>query len=180
MKKTTLLAFGLAAVLSLGALFGSHAQAADSYQYYKKAQTQPAHSWNGYYIEGNVGYAVGDVNFSGPAAFTVEPKGITAGLGVGYDWHLSQSWVLGMVADVNFTGAEQVLGVAPGIGISADLDYFGTVRGNVDALRNRRVCLGPSGEQYLRRRLERGRFRPRLGLWRWRRVCFDSECHARG
>ncbi len=128
--RKTLLALAIVAG-SLGALAGSlaNAQAADaappSYQYYKKAPD--VFTWTGYYVEANVGYAFGDVNFSGPASFSVEPRGVTGGIGVGYDQQFG-SWVLGAVTDVNVTGIERTFGIAPGIGVSADIDYFGTVR----------------------------------------------------
>lgn len=129
--RKTLLALALG-VVAAGMVASAPVRAADvpSYQYYKKAPP-PVFDWSGFYIEGNIGYAIGDVDFSGPAAFTVSPKGLTGGIGIGYDALYASNFIIGVVADVNLTGVERLAGVAPAVSVSADLDYFGTVRGKL-------------------------------------------------
>lgn len=130
--RRNLLALAVAAVAGFGVILGSlaDARAADvpTYQYYK-AQPANVFSWQGFYIKGDLGYAVGDVNYSGlGAAITVEPRGFTAGLGAGYNFHLTRSWVLGIEGDFNYAAADRAVGIAPGIALSSEIDYYATLR----------------------------------------------------
>lgn len=125
------LLIGLSVGAALGALATATPSGAADQPLYLKAQPPQAEvfSWNGFYVLGNVGYSYGDVDFAG--AFTVEPRGMSAGAGIGYNFHLTRNIFLGIEADANWTGLDQALGVAPGISISSELDYYGTVRGKL-------------------------------------------------
>ena len=132
--RKTLMALALVAG-SLGALAGSlaNAQAADQpYQYYKKAAEPSVFNWSGFYVKGDVGYALGDVDFSGfGQSVTVEPRGVTAGVGIGYDWQISQNWVVGIGLDANWLGAKQSTGIGGVASITGDLDYYGVLKAKV-------------------------------------------------
>lgn len=127
--------FGLlaAAVLTLGALIGSmaSASAADPINRYLKAQPAPEFHWNGVYLKGELGYAFGDVDFSAAGqSVTVKPQGVNAALGLGYNFHLSRNWVLGIETDIGWLGAARSTNIG-GASLSADLDYYGTITGKV-------------------------------------------------
>jgi outer membrane immunogenic protein len=64
-----------------------------------------------------------------------------AGAQIGYNWQLQQSWVVGLEADVSFSGDSRNLGVVLAEGPITDtvtstrgLDWFGTLRGRVGYL----------------------------------------------
>jgi outer membrane immunogenic protein len=68
------------------------------------------------------------------------PSGF-GGAQFGYNWQLQQSWVVGLEADISFSGDSKNLGVVLAEGPITDtvtstrgLDWFGTVRGRVGYL----------------------------------------------
>lgn len=129
--KRHLLTASLAAFVSLGALFASPAGAADTptYPYYKAPAA--AFNWTGFYVKGDVGYAFGDLDISVAGnGVNINPRGITAGVGLGFDYHLASNIVIGAVLDASWLGARQSAAIGP-VNISGDLDYVGTVRGNI-------------------------------------------------
>lgn len=132
MRKSTLLSLGLAAVLSLGAFIGSlaDARAADTYQYFK-AQPAKAFSWTGIYIKGDLGYSFGDLDLPAVGqSINIEPRGFTAGVGIGFDYHMANNFVIGGVLDTSWLGAARTNSVL-GVPVTGDLDYAGTLRANL-------------------------------------------------
>ncbi len=120
---------GIGAAIGLMAIATQPSGAADV-PYYKGPNQANVFSWNGAYVGIATGYAVGDINFSGPAAFSVEPRGFTIGGVLGYNWQLSRNWVFGVEADLDWTNIDRTTNIGP-VGINSGLDYMATVRGRL-------------------------------------------------
>jgi outer membrane immunogenic protein len=109
-----------------------------------KAPPLPSYDpWNGWYIGANLGGSFGqarDGAASPLAAFTnsnSNVNGIVGGGQVGYNWHVSPLWLIGLEAD--FQGSSQqgtgtgtaALPVIASLNDNEKLPWFGTVRGRV-------------------------------------------------
>jgi outer membrane immunogenic protein len=126
------------------------------------APASVAHSWTGFYVGGNGGYAWHDptVSFAGndittqtfscggfagstcapPISFNI--SGSLGGVQAGYNWQIDQSWLLGVEADFDWsnirgagTGAGFSFGgAASNFQASQDVNDFGTVRARLGYL----------------------------------------------
>jgi outer membrane immunogenic protein len=116
------LVLGAVAVIATG--WTASARAADlpygSRAPYTVNQPLNGYSWAGPYLGGNLGYAWGKVQNS-----LTKPSGFVGGAQAGYNWQMG-SWVLGLEADVQATGADDTF--APW---KFSNPWFGTVRGRV-------------------------------------------------
>ncbi len=141
MKRLTLLlaTAAIAAPLSL-------AQAADI--------GDPAYDWSGAYIGVQAGYLWGDasvVNFNAGGAVnatsTPDPDGFLAGLHAGYN-HQIDAFVLGVEADINFSGAssgfERALN-AGGVPFATAIDH----KADVDLTASLRARLGYAAGEFM-------------------------------
>ncbi len=111
------------------------------------ASAASAQDWAGFHAGVNLGLA-GD-HFDYPFTADIPPVAITGeanlnssgavgGVQAGYDWQVSDRWVLGLEADLNasdVTGEVAVHGAAAGAisgdltaSVGSELDYFGTAR----------------------------------------------------
>ncbi len=127
-------------------------------------------SWNGLYLGVNLGYGIGqhatsESTVAGPGIgilpagtpiygngqrFDLDPRGAVGGVQVGYNWHYTPSWLLGIEADIQSSGMKRTANcilacntptsIAPGLATlfpvtfndnsaSTKIDWFGTVRG---------------------------------------------------
>lgn len=157
----------LATVAAIG--FASVAFAGDMP---KKA---PVYNWTGFYVGGNVGYGWGvnsnsnvtfvDDSVIGLAGYfraggnvmpSVQQKGAIGGLQFGYNWVLSPTWVIGLVADLQASDmkASATNTVTPpgrptsNQSNSLETDWFGTVRAKVGFAQNNWLFYGTGGLAY--------------------------------
>ena len=116
----------LALVAALAALaFTGPANSADAYRYPTKAAPNNVFDWSGFYVGGSVGYAFGDIDYSGlGASVTVEPRGVTVGGLVGYNFHFARNWIFGLEADLDWTNIDRTNSV----GLSGGYDYLASAR----------------------------------------------------
>jgi outer membrane immunogenic protein len=116
------LVLGAVAVIATG--WTASARAADlpygSRAPYTVNQPLNGYSWAGPYLGGNLGYAWGKVQNS-----LTKPSGFVGGAQAGYNWQMG-SWVLGLEADIQATGADDTF--APW---KFSNPWFGTLRGRV-------------------------------------------------
>jgi len=68
------------------------------------APVMVAMNWTGLYVGLNVGYVT--TKALGDTALNVQPKGMTVGARLGYDWQLNQNWVVGLLGDVDASFAK--------------------------------------------------------------------------
>ncbi len=135
------------------------------------------YNWTGWYVGGNIGYGWGANTGNGYTSFIdpavilfgpdffalggnvlpgVDPHGITGGGQIGYDWQVSPLWVLGVVADLQASSMKASAIGAASIGAftgitesnSAQVDWFGTVRGKVGYAANNFLVYGTGGLAY--------------------------------
>jgi outer membrane immunogenic protein len=82
------------------------AQAADLPRgnYKAPAYTAPAYAnWSGFYVGLNAGYGFGKSNWDIPVGTSTSPKGVLAGLTLGYNYQTGV-WVWGIEADADYSG----------------------------------------------------------------------------
>jgi outer membrane immunogenic protein len=127
-------------------------------------------SWTGFYVGGNVGYgfgnnpvtqseaAIGFVATSEPNG-SVTPKGVVGGVQLGYNWQGGRNWLVGFEADLQGTAQTDtvcsplVCFNVPSSGtntvaIKQQLDYFGTVRGRLGAIKDNVVYYVTGGAAF--------------------------------
>lgn len=135
----------------------------------------PVYNWGGWYVGGNIGYGWGtssdpDVTYVDGSSIDVEgyfaaggnvmpsvkQSGVIGGLQLGYNWMLSRSWVVGLVADIQASGmkASATNTVSP-LGFltssqtnSLETDWFGTVRGKLGWANNNWLLYATGGLAY--------------------------------
>jgi outer membrane immunogenic protein len=104
----------------------------------------PVNNWAGFYLGGNVGYALGRdpsiLNVPGVASesYDLSPRGLSGGGLVGYNWQFGR-WVAGVEADIQ--GVDEggraaiaclaTCGAVNGALIEQEMPWFGTVRGRL-------------------------------------------------
>ena len=153
------IAAAIAAVSILGSI-----QVASAADMPVKAPVGPVaaqYNWTGFYIGGNVGGGWGSDtgggwdsfvdpgnNFGTAAYFAagynvlpgVKPNGVIGGLQLGYNWQVSPTWVLGLVADLQASDMHASSGATatppPGTATtiqsnSSKIDWFGTLRSRI-------------------------------------------------
>jgi outer membrane immunogenic protein len=157
----------IAGVAALSVAGSTGAQAADM-----PAKAPPAavvgYTWNGLYVGGNVGGAwssgwSGTQSFSPlagniPVTFDHHGSGAIAGGQIGYNWQPTRNWVLGIEADLQWSGLDGGTSFSPlPIGgpvvansatMSRDLQWFGTVRGRLGYAWDRWMVYGTGGFAY--------------------------------
>lgn len=132
-------------------------------------------SWTGFYVGANVGYGFGNDHdlmtetlgglstaTSDPGS-SVTPKGALGGLQLGYNWQGSPHWLVGFEADLQGSAqTDTACGpltcinqtAAPGGGgtnfltVQHQLDYFGTLRGRIGAVKDNVVYYATGGAAF--------------------------------
>jgi outer membrane immunogenic protein len=146
------------AIVFTTALSGS-AMAADLSRppLYKAPAYEPAFSWTGTYVGGNLGGAWGTFglnpittnNLTGvvtaPGGVSATNNSIIGGLQVGYNWQVGQ-WVLGVEQDVQFTGLKQTMAFTGPAGFFVAGDAMSV---KTDYLSATRAKLGMAWDRYL-------------------------------
>ncbi len=124
----------LAIAVGVSALSVSVANAADLYQPPPASSPiyapTPVASWTGFYLGIHGGGAWGNSTSNSPADFSV--NGPYVGAQAGYNWQFGGPWVLGVEADISWSGVNGVRSppAAP-VTTTQDLDWFGTIRGRL-------------------------------------------------
>jgi outer membrane immunogenic protein len=125
--------------------------------------TSHVYSWTGFYVGANVGYGFGNDRdlMSEPIGTTpvtsepgssITPKGVIGGVQLGYNWQGSPNWLVGFEADLqgsaqtdtacgpiiclNQTAAGGAGGSAQFNTLQQQIDYFGTLRGRLGAVKD--------------------------------------------
>jgi len=100
----------------------------------KRATVAPAPPWGGLYGGFNVGYGAAGISDNAPIAIVGLMTGAIGGAQIGYN-HQSGSWVLGVEADIQFSGQEanftRTLPIVGDFAVGHRIPYFGTARGRV-------------------------------------------------
>jgi outer membrane immunogenic protein len=139
---------------------------------YTKAPPLPVWSWTGFYVGGNVGYSWGrghsyynDPNFANNGAAVYNPlsqriDGVIGGGQIGYNWQMNATWLLGLEADIQGSGEKGSASFSDPYSVgtdcdifcstvsgtmSANIDWFGTLRGRVGMLVTPTVLLYGTG-----------------------------------
>jgi outer membrane immunogenic protein len=155
-----------AAIIGLG-LLGVSAPALGAEMPLKAPPPAPVYSWTGFYLGGNVGYSWGrgswvysDPSFTGTNVGADKLDGLIGGGQIGYNWQANSTWLLGVEADIQGSGERgsntfsdpyfcDVCVPAPVAyvygNVSADIRWFGTVRGRVGVLVNPTLLLYATG-----------------------------------
>src|SRR5262245_10847 len=130
----------------------------------------PVYSWTGFYIGGHVGYGWRNVDTSytplpdpvafgalAPTVLGTDVNGVFGGGQIGYNWQASPHWVIGVEADISWSGikgSSTLAPVPPFVGVplagsylstSTDINWFGTVRGRLGFLVTPTLLLYGSG-----------------------------------
>src|SRR5664279_988824 len=174
-----------AGIVAIASLLSTGAFAADlAPRPYTKApvMVDPGYNWTGFYVGLNGGYSWGRANTSiAPfaaifpvtafAPFRQDVNGGLAGGQIGYNWQLDRTWVLGLEADMQWTGEKSstsLTTVGPRYGafpsglpnavgpdfnaiasqtaaLSYDLQWFATFRGRAGALVDPQTLLYVTG-----------------------------------
>lgn len=121
-----------AALVGLG--LAAPAAAADMSGRYPAPYVQPVpvFTWTGFYVGANAGYGWGSSTFDNPGGFI-------GGFQAGYNFQFASPFVLGIEADLSFTG------MSAG---SYSLDYLGTVRARLGYSFDRFLVYGTGGFAY--------------------------------
>ena len=82
--------------------------------------------WNGLYLGGNAGYAVGDATPSG-SLDTIDISGGSLGVHAGYNWQF-RDWVLGLEGDAAWNGVEGSRTFSGPLWVQAQNDWTATLR----------------------------------------------------
>ena len=145
--------------VALGTLaLGGPATAAD--MAHKAPVTKTVYDWTGFYIGGHFGYGGGSL---GPGTNPLPEQGVLlphsatgliGGYQAGYSRQFSNRVVLGIEADASFTSPLDRPALTP-VPFNTTIDYTGTLRSRIglrirelDALSDRRLCLGTHPRQY--------------------------------
>ncbi len=145
MKKTLLAAVSALAILGTGAAIAadlpsrSRAPVAPAY-------VPPAFTWTGFYVGVNAGYSFG--RFTQDGRLFNDPDGFSGGGQIGYNQQFGQ-FVAGLEAD--FQGADLKAGGGAflPVGSSAQVDYFGTVRGRLGVAFDRALIYATGGYAFV-------------------------------
>ena len=101
----------------------------------------PAFSWNGFYIGGHTGVAVGKTSTSNnapydgfnagvPLSYNLHPVGIFGGGQLGYNWQYG-AYVFGLEGDIGYLGLNDNTSAPPGQYVSSQYGWYGTITGRV-------------------------------------------------
>lgn len=139
----------LTTTMIAGALIAGNAAAADLGM---RPAPSPAYApvavynWSGVNVGLHGGYLWGDAELSGfaPGVPDFSMDSGFFGIQLGYQWQ-SGAWVFGAETDLSFANADGSGFYTTGEGISANLDWFGTVRGKVGYAFDRVLVYGTGG-----------------------------------
>jgi outer membrane immunogenic protein len=110
---------------------------------YKAPSALATSNWTGFYLGGNVGYGVGRNHGSETASglanttqsFALGPAGGLAGGQIGYNWQPAANWLLGIEADWQWTGQEDLVCVSQctigRLTVEQKLHWLATLRGRI-------------------------------------------------
>jgi len=101
----------------------------------------PAFSWNGFYIGGHTGVAVGKTSTSNnapyggfdagvPVSYNLNPVGIFGGGQLGYNWQYG-AYVFGLEGDIGYLGLNDNTSAPPGQYVSSQYGWYGTITGRL-------------------------------------------------
>ncbi|MGH6925801.1 MAG: outer membrane protein [Propylenella sp.] len=113
----------------------------------------PAYDWSGVYIGASGGFGWGDYDYiftqvAGTPNVGNDLEGWVAGGQIGYNWQ-SGMFVLGAVADISWSDIEGNAACPnPAFTCNVDVEWFGTVRGNVGVALDRFLIYGTGGFAY--------------------------------
>ena len=138
MYKTIALASALALSACASAIA---ADAVDQIPAAPVAVDAPAFSWNGVYggIQGGAGWLDGEFSDGTDSASQDFDGGVVGGF-VGYNWQLSNGFVVGLEGDVDYNFNEE-----SEAGIDVGTDWSGSVRGRVGYAFDRVMVYGAAG-----------------------------------
>jgi len=135
------------------------------------------YNWTGFYVGGNFGgvwsdgdaergsffASTGALDFAGRIAnggfpnFNLNNAGVIAGGQIGYNWQFAPNWMVGLEADINYTGIDETKTVfIPPTGIfiantyaaQQQLRWLGTVRGRLGYAWDRWLLFATGGLAY--------------------------------
>jgi outer membrane immunogenic protein len=150
----------LRSVTALPVLFAGPAIAADMPLKAPPAPPASVFSWTGFYAGLNAGGSWGRArsefnisDFTSTAASdAVNPDGVIGGGQLGYNWQLDPNWLIGAEADIqastekaSTTRFDTVDGEGVTTNYEAKIDWFGTVRGRLGYVFDRRILLYATG-----------------------------------
>lgn len=88
-------------------------------------------NWDGFYLGVFGGFAAGEAyDFDGENFVDLDGNW-TAGINAGFDFTLTDGFVVGIVADAQYLGLEGILQLDPAQAVSYDLYWAGSLRGKV-------------------------------------------------
>ncbi len=150
----------LRSAAALPVLFAGPAIAADMPLKAPPPPPAPVFSWTGFFgglnVGGSWGRARSEFGISSvtsiAASDSVSPDGVIGGGQLGYNWQLDPNWLIGAEADIQASGEKasatrfdtvDVEGVTSSY--EAKIDWFGTVRGRLGYVFDRRILLYATG-----------------------------------
>jgi outer membrane immunogenic protein len=117
--------------------------------------------WMGWYAGGNIGGSWGraqsNLAISGfastiAASDSVSPDGVIGGGQLGYNWQLNPTWLIGAEADIQASGekaSSTLFDTVDFEGVTTNdataIDWFGTVRGRLGYIYDRRILVYATG-----------------------------------
>jgi outer membrane immunogenic protein len=117
----------------------------------------PVSNWTGFYVGANIGggwghesvdYAAldpltaglfGIINNGAPPSASVKSSGVLGGLQLGYNWQIGPAWLVGVEADIDWSGVKgsaatggAILGITPFTNtVETKVKWLGTARGRL-------------------------------------------------
>lgn len=112
------------------------------------APAAPSFNWSGSYFGGHAGYVRSSVDWSAAltgARYRMGRGGFSGGVHAGHNLQQG-SWVYGVEADINIGDLRRSIGVAgTDVTLSAELEWFGSVRGRVGVVNDRWLVYATGG-----------------------------------
>lgn len=111
-------------ILCLAAIFSivSSAHAADAYK--ARPYVVAGYNWTGFYTGLSVGYATSEVEWVG-TGITTEPKGITIGGILGYNWQFG-NFVTGLELDLAWADINRTQQILGPVSMTSGYDWYGS------------------------------------------------------
>ncbi|MGO9686867.1 MAG: outer membrane protein [Beijerinckiaceae bacterium] len=100
-------------------------------------------TWAGPYLGGNVGIGIGASEFAEPVP--VDGIGFLGGVGAGYNWLLTPTWLVGFETDLDYRGS---IGSTNSMVSQTNDGYLGTVRARFGYAWDRLLVFGTGGFAY--------------------------------
>jgi outer membrane immunogenic protein len=137
----------------------------------------PIYSWTGFYVGANAGYGFGNdrdlmtetaaavppLTATSEPGSAVTPKGVIGGVQLGYNWQGSPNWLVGFEADLQGSAQTDTAcgplvcynqtnagggGGTNFLTVQHQLDYFGTLRGRLGAIKDNVVYYVTGGAAF--------------------------------